>query len=79
MEKEANMNDTKDYASAVKELREKMLISQAELAEMLGVSFATVNRWENGRFEPSYKAKRELNKLFKKHKISLKDVDQGTK
>ena len=73
------MNDTKDYASAVKELREKMLISQAELAEMLGVSFATVNRWENGRFEPSYKAKRELNKLFKKHKISLKDVDQGTK
>lgn len=73
------MNDTKDYASAVKELREKMLISQAELAEMLGVSFATVNRWENGRFEPSYKAKRELNKLFKKHKISLKEVDQGTK
>ena len=73
------MNDTKDYASAVKELREKILFSQAELAEMLGVSFATVNRWENGRFEPSYKAKRELNKLFKKHKISLKDVDQGTK
>ena len=43
-----------NYSKAIKELRQKLLVSQTELAEMLGVSFATVNRWENGHFEPSY-------------------------
>ena len=58
-----------DYAKAVKELRRKLLVSQSELAKMVGVSFATVNRWENGRFEPSYKAKRKLRVLFEKNGI----------
>jgi putative transcriptional regulator len=62
-----------DYAKAVKELRKKLLVSQMELAEMLGVSFATVNRWERGRYEPSYKAKRKLRELFKKNGIVLEE------
>lgn len=33
-----------DYRKAIKELREKLLVSQNELAKMLGVSFAMVNR-----------------------------------
>lgn len=60
-----------DYRKAIKELREKLLVSQNELAKMLGVSFATVNRWENGRFEPNYKAKRKLQDLFEKNGIVL--------
>lgn len=60
-----------DYATAVKNLRQKLLVSQSELAKMLGVSFATVNRWERGRFEPNYKAKRKLQGLFKKYGITL--------
>ena len=47
------------------------MVSQSELAKMVGVSFATVNRWENGRFEPSYKTKRKLRVLFKKNGIEL--------
>lgn len=62
-----------DYSKAVKELREKLLVSQTELAEMLGVSFATVNRWENKRYEPNYKAKRKLRELFKKNGIVLEE------
>lgn len=46
-----------------------MLISQTELAEMLGVSFASVNRWENGKHEPTIKAKRKLRVLFRKNGI----------
>ena len=46
-----------------------MLISQTELAEMLGVSFASVNRWENGKHEPTIKAKRKLRELFRKNGI----------
>ena len=34
-----------NYAEAIKRLRNKMLMTQTEFANMLGVSFGTVNRW----------------------------------
>ena len=46
-----------------------MLISQGELAEILSVSLVTVNRWENDKFEPTIKIKRELQALFKENNI----------
>ena len=49
-----------DNVTSIKELRQRCLLSQEEFAKELGVSFATVNRWENGKAEPSYKAKREI-------------------
>lgn len=58
-----------NYPAKLKELREKLIISQAELAELIGVSFATVNRWENGRHEPTLKAKRAIKDLCKKNHI----------
>jgi len=33
----------------IKQIREHLNISQTELAKQLNVTFATVNRWENGR------------------------------
>ena len=56
-----------DYAFYIKELRKRMLVSQVELANILGVSFASVNRWENGLHEPTIKAKRKLRELFVKY------------
>lgn len=53
-----------NYSKAIKEYREKVLITQAELAKKLGVSFASVNRWERGLFEPTMVAKRKLKELF---------------
>ena len=47
----------------IKQLRESLLLTQAEFAEKLGVSFETVNRWENGKHEPTMKMKRKLKKL----------------
>lgn len=61
------------YQEAVKALRKKMIMSQMEFAEYLGVSFASVNRWERNRFEPTIKAKRKLQPLFKKYKIEIDD------
>ena len=40
-------------------------ISQTRLAEILGVSFVTVNRWFNGRFAPSKIQKHHIKKLLK--------------
>ena len=60
-----------DYQKSIKELREKMILSQTEFAKELGVSFASVNRWENGQFEPTIKIKRKLAPYFKKYKIGV--------
>lgn len=57
------------WSENIKLLREKKLITQAELAKLLGVSFASINRYENGKYEPTMKVKRELMKLFKENGI----------
>ena len=62
-----------NYTKAIKDLREKLLISQDELANLLDVSIQTVNRWENGKHEPTIKAKRKLKKLFDDNKINLEE------
>ena len=57
------------YAEAIKKLRSKMLLTQMEFADYLGVSFASINRWETGRFEPTMKIKRKLAPYFDKYGI----------
>ena len=48
---------------AVKELREHLQLTQEVFASILGVSFATVNRWENGRTAPTGDYARVLQTL----------------
>lgn len=68
-----------EYARLLKAIREKELLSQTELAKKLGVSFVSVNRWENGKHEPSYKTKREIIRICKKDGIDvLGGADDGT-
>lgn len=59
------------YAEAVKKLRTTLILSQTELANLLGVSFQTVNRWERGTHKPTNKSKRKFAPYFKKHKIEV--------
>lgn len=61
------------YAEAVKKLRNVLILSQTEMAKLLGVSFQTVNRWERGTHKPTIKAKRKLAPYFKKYKIEVDD------
>lgn len=42
-----------------------------ELAKLLEVSFATINRWKNGHTEPTIKAKRKLFELCKENGIEV--------
>ncbi len=58
-----------NYAKAIKDLRDILLLSQDELAKLLDVSVQTVNRWENDKHEPTIKAKRKLKKLFDENNI----------
>lgn len=58
-----------NYSKQIKKLREKLIMSQSEFAQHIGVSFSSVNRWENGKYEPTIKIKRKLIKLFDENKI----------
>ena len=60
------------YKDMIKALREKLIISQDELAKILGVSFVSVNRWENGHHEPTIKVKRKIAQLIKENGIEVK-------
>jgi len=42
-------------------------ITQEKLAEMLGVSFSTVNRWFNGHSKPNKIQSYHIMKLIEKH------------
>ncbi|MGH7984141.1 MAG: N-6 DNA methylase [Candidatus Udaeobacter sp.] len=50
--------------SLIRDLRSRLSLSQEQLAQRLNVSFATVNRWENGRAEPQGSARSALDALF---------------
>jgi transcriptional regulator with XRE-family HTH domain len=47
----------------IRDLREHLQLTQEVFARVLGVSFATVNRWENGKTKPSSDYARVLHTL----------------
>lgn len=52
-----------NYPERIKRLRARLGLTQQSLAKALGVSFATVNRWENGQTKPSQLSWNQLNQL----------------
>jgi DNA-binding transcriptional regulator YiaG len=49
------------FSERVKKVRSQLNLSQEDLAHAIGVSFATVNRWENGKTLPSKLALNQFN------------------
>jgi len=48
----------------VRELRKRTGLTQEKFAAKLGVTFPTINRWENGRAKPSPLATQKINGLI---------------
>ena len=62
-----SMGDSKvEFSSLVKCVRSQLDCSQEELAREIGVSFATVNRWENGKTKPFRLARGQFDKFCKR-------------
>jgi len=51
--------------------RAKLNLSQTELANELNVSLPTVHRWENGKVNPTKKAKIVFMQFCEKHDIKF--------
>lgn len=60
-----------DFSKKVKAVRQVLKLSQEELAHKLGVSFATINRWENGSYSPSRLAKKAFDDFCKENEIEI--------
>ena len=57
------MTTLSDIAVELKRIRQVHGWSQEDLARELGVSFATVNRWENGKTKPSRLAQDKIKQI----------------
>ena len=55
----------------IKHIRDYLGLSQADFAEKLGVNFATVNRWENGRAVPTKLAQAKLYDFCKEQGVPV--------
>jgi len=70
------VNDLKNFSHLIKEIRRQLEISQEDLTRELGVSFGTINRWENKKSTPSKLGKAQFDAFFKKmtklKKLSLR-------
>ncbi|MHB1007017.1 MAG: helicase-related protein [Chloroflexota bacterium] len=42
-----------DFSNRIRDLRRQLGLTQTQMAERIGVSFVSVNRWENGQSRPS--------------------------
>lgn len=60
-----------DYPATIIKLRAILNLSQAALAELLGVSFTSVNRWENGKYEPTKLVKKKIELLCRENNIQM--------
>lgn len=58
----------------IKKIRSHMNMNQTELAELLNVTFATVNRWENGRALPNKLAQDKIYDLCKEYDVPVYDM-----
>lgn len=68
------MTDTQNIPTLLQAVRAALDLTQAELAERLGVSFATVNRWEAGSSKPQRAQLAKINALAGEADVDADDV-----
>ena len=62
------------FCDQVKRVRQMLNISQNKLAQTLGVSFATINRWENSKNTPSKLAQTSFYDFCENNFIDVEEL-----
>lgn len=57
-----------EIAVEIKNLRQRLGLTQEQFAALSGVTFSTVNRWENGKSRPSPLAMERIARLAESYK-----------
>lgn len=70
-----------EIGNLIRDLRKLVGLTQEQFASLLGVSFSTLNRWENGRMHPSPLALKQveavLNQLSQSSDLALQEGRQA--
>ena len=66
-----------DISRLVRKLRKRTGLTQEKFAAKLGVTFPTINRWENGRAKPSPLAMQRIEELLRSMGGSKADLLHG--
>ncbi len=64
------------FSDQVKQVRKELNLSQKKLAEILGVSFSTINRWENSRNFPNQLAQNTFYDFCESNFIDIKKLKE---
>ena len=59
------------FAEDIKRIRRKAFLTQEDFAKEIGVSFATVNRWETEKAKPNLKTMKLIDEYCKKNAIDF--------
>lgn len=59
------------FSKSIKRVRMEALMTQKQFAEALGVSFTTVNRWENQKMLPSFATVKIIDAFCKERGIDF--------
>lgn len=59
------------FAEDIKRIRRKAFLTQEDFAKEIGVSFATVNRWETGKAKPNLKTMKLIDEYCKRNEINF--------
>ena len=66
-----------DFPKEIKRIRQRSFLTQQEFANVIGVSFSTVNRWEAGRSKPNLKAMKSINTFCVDNNISYEILEES--
>ena len=72
------MTDAQAIAATLRAIRANLNLTQEQLAERLGVSFATVNRWEGGTNMPQKAARATITALAAEAGVDVAEAGSGT-
>lgn len=62
-----------DYSKLLIQIRAYLNLSQKDLGNLLGVSFSTINRWENKKSQPTKKHIYVLKMIAGKNNIEIEE------
>ena len=64
------------FSEDMKRIRRKAFMTQEDFAKEIGVSFATVNRWETGKARPNLKTMKLIVDYCKRNGIDFDISEQ---
>ena len=65
------------FSADIKNVRLSCLMNQVEFGDAIGVSFTTINRWENGKAKPNLKAMKALKSFCTENGLPYEPLEES--